>query len=170
MPKRNTLAEKKPAGSAMADAMSGNLSKERGRSLGNLGLLPGMNVQKSRSPHNRLGVRSVSPASASSNMLVMDNGLLVDKDSAYRRLSDANLALAGGNLSSLAHRKKRNSDSKGRLAKDYSYSEGGVVESSDDSHSDSDEGPRGRRHRSSEEKAETPLGLGKAGNGPRQAK
>lgn len=169
-PKRNTLAGKKPAGNAMADAMSGNLSKERGRSLGNLGLLPGINGQKSRSPHNRLGVRSASPASASSNMLVMDNGLLVDKDSAYRRLSDANLALAGGDLSSLAHRKKRDSYTKGRLTKDYSYSEEGVVESSDDSHSDSDEGPRGRRHRSSDEKADTSQGLGKADNGPRQAK
>lgn len=171
-PKRNTLAGKKPAGNAMADAMRGDLGahpKDRGRSLGNLGFLPGINVPKSRSPHNRLGVRSASPTSANTNMLVMDSGLMVDKDSAYRRLSDANLALAGGSFSSLAHRKRNDSDSKGRLTKDYSYHEDDVVESSDDSNSDSDEEKRGRKHRPPKDE-ETPLGLGKSDNGPRTAK
>lgn len=169
-PKRNTLAGKKPAGNAMADAMGGNLGpnpKNRGRSLG---ALPGINVPKSRSPHNRLSVRSASPATANLNMLVMDSGLMVDKDSAYRRLSDANLALGGGSLSSLAHRKKSDSDSRGRLTKDYSYNEEGVMESSDDD-SDTSDGPRGRKHRSSnDEKVDTPLGFGRADNGPRTPK
>ncbi len=172
VPKRNTQAGKKPAGSALADSVSGSLggvSRDRGRSVPFMG--GPLAVNKSRSPHNRLGVRSASPAN-NSKMLVLDSGLMVDKDSAYRRMSDANLALTGGSLSTLASRKKAEQDDKGRLTKDYSYTGSeDVVESSDEP--DSDERPRGRKKGSrhnSEESSKTPLGFGRGDAGPREAK
>lgn len=144
-PKRNTLAGKKPSSNSMAEAVRG----DRGRSLGISGI--GSN-NKSRSPHNRLGLRSSSPGigpAPPSNKLVMDSGLTVDKDSAYRRLSDANLALHGGSFSTLANNTRRRTDSDDkrdqRLQKDYTFTGGDhAMESSDEATSD-EEGRRGRR-------------------------
>jgi hypothetical protein len=83
-------------------------------------------------------------------MLIMDSGAVVDKDSAYRRLSDANLARAGGSFSSLANKVRRRTDSDDkrdqRLQKDYTFNGAeDAVESSDEVSTD-EEGPRGRRN------------------------
>jgi hypothetical protein len=194
-PKRNTLAGKKPAAapSSMAEAVRGELSsyglRDRGRhhsTSGNGG------TSKSKSPHNRLGIRSSSPGinminTNSSNLLnspgkfALDNGVVVDMNSAYRRLSDANLARAGGSLSMLSsktHRRRTDGGDalpeSGRLEKDYSYlaGEDAVAESSDDyeGHSSDEEGGRGRKKTTKDDRAygTTPLGIGRA-DGPRQA-
>lgn len=163
MPKRNTLAGKKPH--SMADALNG----------GDLGPNPlkERQLRKSRSPHDRLRLKPTSPTS-SSNVLVMDDGTLVDKETAYRRLSDANLMKAGGAFSKLADRRPSDTDRKGRLTKDYSFEDGeNAFESSDGSGSTDEEGPRGRRKSSRRKPSpppSTPLGLGKGDNGPREAK
>jgi len=153
-PKRNTLAGKRPSPNSMAEAVRGELTgynpRDRGRSLGISGI--GSN-NKSRSPHNRLGLRSSSPGmgpAPPSNKLVMDSGLTVDKDSAYRRLSDANLALHGGSFSSLANQTRRRTDSDDkrdqRLQKDYTFTGGDhAMESSDEEATSDEEGHRGRR-------------------------
>jgi nucleotide-binding universal stress UspA family protein len=79
----------------------------------------------------------------------MDSGTVLDKDIAYRRLSDANLALAGGSLTDLASRPRRRTasdDKQGqRLAKDYSYlGSEAAVDSSEDEASSEAETIRGR--------------------------
>lgn len=161
MPKRNTLAGKQPTKQphSMADAVRGELGpnplKER-------------QLRKSRSPHNRLSVRT-SPA-ASSNMLVMDDGSVIDKDTAYRRLSDANLIKSGA-FSKFAEKRTNDSDGNGRMTKN-SYDDGeNVVESSDESASSDEEGPRGRRKsKRSSPPPDTPLGLGKGDKSPRAPK
>jgi hypothetical protein len=66
-------------------------------------------VSQSRSHQNRLGLRPNSPHTGllntnSTHLLngpskfMLDSGVVVDMNSAYRRLSDANLALVGGSL------------------------------------------------------------------------
>ncbi len=191
-PKRNTLAGK----GAMADVLrgtdlSGSLGKDRGRnhSIASTGI-GGNTGSKSRSPHNRLGLRSNSPHgtllnSNSSNLLnnpgkfALDNGIVVDMNSAYRRLSDANLALAGGSLAGLGKARRRTDSGDApsadgpRLVKDYSYTEDdAVAESSDEDHSHSSDEERHRGRRKAEGDEEDPeggtIGMGRA-KGPRQA-
>lgn len=174
-PKRNTLAGKMP--SAMAEAVRGELTGRAGLNTRDRAKGGSNGGNKSRSPHNRLGARSNSPSTGSSsqyNKLIMDNGLTVDKDSAYRRLSDANIALHGGSLSELPGKARRRTDSDDkrdqRLQKDYTFT--GVedaVESSDEE-STGDEGPRGRKkaHRGQDEERHTTVGMGRA-QGPRTA-
>jgi len=191
VPKRNTLAGK----GAMADVVRGtelgsSLGRDRGRnSIASTGI--GNNSgSKSRSPHNRLGLRSNSPHASllntnSSNLLnnpgkfALDNGVVVDMNSAYRRLSDANLALAGGSLAGLGKSRRRtdsgdNLAAEGaRLVKDYSYEEDdAVAESSDEdhSHSSDEERNRGRKKADGDEEdlEGSTIGMGRA-KGPRQA-
>jgi hypothetical protein len=190
VPKRNTLAGK----GAMADVVRGtelgsSLGKDRGRnSLASTGI--GNNSSsKSRSPHNRLGLRSNSPhasllntnspnLSNSPGKLALDNGLVVDMNSAYRHLSDANLALAGGSLAGLGKSRRRTDSgdvlaAEGtRLVKDYSYTEDDAVESSDEdrSHSSDEEINRGRKKADGDEEGleGSTIGMGRA-KGPRQA-
>jgi len=112
-------------------------------------------------------------------LLRLDNGTLVDVNSAYRRLSDANLALSHGSLSSLPQKARRRTTSGGaglgRLEKDpYSQEEDdAVMDSSDDDFSD-EEGNRGRRKgRPDEDEANAEpesktIGMGRA-KGPRTA-
>jgi len=185
VPKRNTQAGKKNSlPSAMAEVVrggdfSGFGTRDRGRnsSDGGNGL-----VAKSKSPHNRLGLRSNSPhLSPDPSKLVMDDGRVIDLNSAYRRLSDANLALSKGGLSSLSGKSRRRRTNSGdaigpgssRLEKDYTPIDGedAVIDSSDEDDSD-EEQRRGRKKdsRSDFNESDNPesqtLGMGR-GKGPR---
>jgi hypothetical protein len=134
----------------------------------------GVHTAKSLSPHNRAGLRSSSP-----HVGVLKNGKRIDMNLAYRRLSDANLALSSGGLSSLGGkaRERTNSDTSStnnsRLQKDYLPVDGDDVplDSSDDDRSSDEEGTRGRKGQSKspstegENKNTTP-GTGRA-RGPR---
>ncbi|KAH8790286.1 hypothetical protein BGZ57DRAFT_753681 [Hyaloscypha finlandica] len=186
IPKRNTLAGKKNSlPSAMAEVVrggdfSGFGPRDRGRnsSVGGNGL-----VAKSKSPHNRLGQRSNSPhLSPDPSLLVMDDGRVIDMNSAYRRLSDANLALSHGGLSSLSGKGRRRRTNSGaavgsadsRLEKDYTPIDGedALLDSSDEDDSD-EEQRRGRKKDSRPDSSENDLesqtlGMGKA-KGPRTA-
>ncbi|KFY87632.1 hypothetical protein V500_06862 [Pseudogymnoascus sp. VKM F-4518 (FW-2643)] len=152
-PRRNTLAGKKAAPAPLPEGVRVDLpgynARDRVHAMGTTGI---GSSNKSRSPHNRHSLRSSSPALGpppSSNMLVMDSGAVVDKDSAYRRLSDANLARAGGSFSALTSKVRRRTDSNDkrdqRLQKDYTFTGAeDAVESSDEASTDED-GPRGRK-------------------------
>jgi hypothetical protein len=198
-PKRNTLAGKKALGSSMGDAMKGDLSvygsKDRGRnhSMATTGIGIG-GAGKSRSPHNRLGLRSSSPHSSLLNTnsvsflntpgkFTLDSGAQVDMNSAYRRLSDANLALAGGSLAILSTKgRKQRTDyqdatfpGRGRLEKDWYPEDGSIIESSEEEHSyssDDEERHRGRKNNGAGSVADGPesstIGMGRA-KGPRTA-
>lgn len=187
VPKRNTQAGKKNSlPSAMAEVVrggdfSGFGPRDRGRnsSVGGNGL-----VAKSKSPHNRLGLRSNSPhLSPDPTKVVLDDGRVIDLNSAYRRLSDANLALSRGGLSSLSGKSSRRRTNSGdaigpggsRLEKDYTPIDGedAVLDSSDEDYSD-EEQRRGRKKdsRSDSNENDNPesqtLGMGR-GKGPRTA-
>ncbi|KAH6680361.1 hypothetical protein B0J14DRAFT_263992 [Halenospora varia] len=158
VPKRNTLGGKRSLNSAMAEVVrGGDLSvfgtRDRGRNHSIA--TTGINTTKSRSPHNRLGQRSNSPhLQPDQNKVTLDDGRTIDMNSAYRRLSDANLARSRGGLSKLASGKERRRTNSGdahgvetgRLEKDYVPVDGedALVDSSDDDHT-SDEESRGRR-------------------------
>jgi hypothetical protein len=187
VPKRNTQAGKKNSmPSAMAEVVrggdfSGFGARDRGRnsSVGGTGL-----VAKSKSPHNRLGLRSNSPhLSPDPTKVVLDDGRVIDLNSAYRRLSDANLALSRGGLSSLSGKSSRRRTNSGdavdpgssRLEKDYTPIDGedAVLDSSDEDDSD-EEQRRGRKKDSRSDSTENDnpesqtLGMGR-GKGPRTA-
>lgn len=196
VPKRNTQAGKKPGiSNAMAEAVrGGDLSgfgltgrdRERNQSIASTGI---STTAKSKSPHNRLGLRSNSPhasmLSPDSTKFTLTDGRVIDMNIAYRRLSDANLALSGGGLSSLSEKgRRRRTNSRdavdpdgARLEKDYTPLEGedAVVDSSDDDCSD-DERSRGRKKggrdnegggEESDPESKT-IGMGRA-KGPRTA-
>lgn len=183
--KRNTLAGKIGLGS-----MVSNKSNATGSDLGKYG---SSRDRESKSPYSRFSGRAQSPAPSmhnigpagkfnqSTTVLPLDDGTMIDMNSAYRRLSDANLALSGGSLASLSRSARgasggKRSSSNPRLEKDYTYHGGqGAVESSDEEpFSSEEEGVRGRRKGESEEEelgesdpeAKT-LGMGKA-KGPRK--
>ncbi|KAF2089349.1 adenine nucleotide alpha hydrolases-like protein [Saccharata proteae CBS 121410] len=130
-------------------------------------------VKESKSPSARLAARSQSPGGKklmnnSMNLMsdprkyVTDSGKSIDLNSAYRRLSDANLVRSGGSLAALGNR-KNNAESPGgmtRLEKDYfadEDDEDDAVRSSDDEDDyetepesgaeNAEEGSRGRRRR-----------------------
>jgi hypothetical protein len=137
---------------------------------------------KSKSPHNRLGGRSNSPSvslSPDPSKFVLDDGRVIDMNSAYRRLSDANLALSAGGLKALgkiSRRRKNSGDAAAgsRLEKDYTNidGEGALADSSDEERDSSgSEGPRGRKTntRADDDNPESQtLGMGR-GKGPRTA-
>ncbi|KAI0403294.1 hypothetical protein F4802DRAFT_315137 [Xylaria palmicola] len=134
----------------------------RGADLANL-MLPGeqgrpfaFRKNKSKSPNNRFSLRSSSPFGNASkrplpqqpNTLMLDNGEIVDMNSAYRRLSDANLIYGGSSLASLARKKPDDSDGYGRIAKDNLSPYGELLpdESDDDAANSTDEeSERGRK-------------------------
>ncbi|KAL2262872.1 hypothetical protein VTK26DRAFT_9198 [Humicola hyalothermophila] len=158
LPKRVTQGGKRS--SAMAEVMKGGdvsglvLPGERGRHHSTGGSLM-RTGNKSKSPHNRLGMRSHSPhttvmgrplSPAGRALLNSDQGF--DISNAYRKLSDAALARSGGSLAELG-RRKRSDDGlgDGRLAKDYLSPDGDLLveESSEDDGSTSEEDQRGRK-------------------------
>ena len=168
LPKRNTQRGKKQsAAGVMADVM-------RGADVGTIPLpgdprgrhhsiavssLSAMRPGKSKSPHNRLAVRSSSPSASllsgsvkAPNMMMLDDGTMVDMNSAYRKLSDANLVFSGSSLAQLPGRKRPSlqddGSPSGRLAKDYFSPDGEEMldSSEEDQHSSSEEeGERGRK-------------------------
>ncbi|KFY22292.1 hypothetical protein V493_06708 [Pseudogymnoascus sp. VKM F-4281 (FW-2241)] len=168
-PRRNTLAGKKAAPASLPEGVRVDLpgynSRDRVHAMGTTGI--GSNNKS----------RSRSPAIGPSNMLVMDSGAVVDKDSAYRRLSDANLARAGGSFSTLTGKVRRRTDSNDkrdqRLQKDYTFTGAeDAVESSDEASTDEDN-PRGRKSEGRISKGDDhpeskTIGMGRA-QGPRTA-
>jgi len=157
---KKRVTQKKKFGGSMAEVMRGadvssmGLPPPSGRHYSTAGLVGHTN--KSKSPHNRLGVRSASPhlslggRTASPNARVLlDEGGQLDLVNAYRLLTDANLARSGGSLSELTRRKKSDDASNGRLQKDYLSPDGDLLHedsSEDEAHSSSDdEGERGRK-------------------------
>ncbi|KAI6775550.1 hypothetical protein HG530_002308 [Fusarium avenaceum] len=152
MPKRNTQGGKKPSGNALSEALrNADLSgltipgeSERKRSW----FSSSGSGRKSKSPHNRLNSRSRSPhvtQMLSPGTAMLDDGTVVDISSAYRRLSDANLAYSGGSLSTLPMRKREDSQN-GRMVKDYLSPDGEHLGSSDeDEPYSSDDEDRGRK-------------------------
>ena len=190
MPKRNTQAGKRSSLSAMAEIMRGSdlsdlLGRDRGRKNANADT--SISTAKSKSPHNRLAIRSNSPhVNPDPTKFLLDDGRVIDMNSAYRRLSDANLALSSGGLSSLSGkgaRRRINSDDTvvpggTRLEKDYTPLEGedAVVDSSDEDGNSSDEDrPRGRKKDAGAEQTQDDdpesktIGMGRA-KGPRTAR
>ncbi|GKT44202.1 uncharacterized protein ColSpa_04383 [Colletotrichum spaethianum] len=177
LPKRNTQGGKGPgakkSGSVMADVMRGNeipgivLPGDRARH-GSIASNPSINLggrsssrgqgSKSKSPHGRLSMRSRSPNVSGRfqqipGTAVLDDGRVVDISTAYRKLSDANLAFSGAVF--------RDEAGVGRLTKDYLSPDGEELEDSsdDDARSFSDEeNQRGRKMspRSSESGAKSP--------------
>ncbi|KAH6647425.1 hypothetical protein BKA67DRAFT_662217 [Truncatella angustata] len=136
----------------------------RGADLSNI-VLPGDHGRtsflrgnsKSKSPHNRLNLRSNSPHSnllgASSarvrddGTITLEDGSVIDKNSAYRRLSDANLVFGGSSLSSLP-RKKSDREGHGRIEKSNMSPYGEILtDDSDDDvvNSSDEEDHRGRK-------------------------
>ncbi|KAH6690662.1 Usp domain-containing protein [Plectosphaerella plurivora] len=172
MPKRNTQAGKVGSHSSgpgvMGEVMRGNdlssivLPGDRSHRHGSFSGPTGRRssskgpTSKSKSPHGR-GFRSPSPNVTGQlqripGTAMLDDGRVVDITNAYRKLSDANMAFAGGRLGELATRKRSSASegaSGGRLAKNYFSPDGeDLGDSSDDDggeESSSDENTRGRK-------------------------
>lgn len=163
MPKRVSMGNKKSAqpSSSMAHLVRGNdlsripLPGDRGR---NSNAAPALRLgSKSRSPHNRLAMRSSSPAAhllsggrhlSPAARAVVEETYGLDMNNAYRRLSDANLLRSGGALAEIGRRKKsEDQPGLGRLNKDYLSPDGDELleDSSDDGYSSQEEGERGRQ-------------------------
>jgi hypothetical protein len=75
---------------------------------------------------------------------MLGTGQIVDINNAYRRLSDANLAISSGSLSQLPMRKRSSEAGEGRLIKDYLGPDGEHLGSSDEDPFTSDDEDRGR--------------------------
>ncbi|KAH7342763.1 hypothetical protein BKA65DRAFT_401315 [Rhexocercosporidium sp. MPI-PUGE-AT-0058] len=183
-PKRNTLGGRKT--SAMAEVVRGGTislfgDKDRGRnhSIATTGITA---KSKSPVPHRSI-LRSNSPSVKSdTSKFVLNDGRVLDMNSAYRNLSDANLALSRGGLSSLGEKKRRsrtNSDNVpfengARLENDYANvdSEDVIMDSSEDDDSISDDDQqRGRKHEKRLDRANSEgsaVGMGRP-EGARQA-
>lgn len=155
MPKRTTQAsQKSPSiGGSLGEALRGNdlssmqLPGESRRNSSVDNRLGG----KSRSPHGRVSSRSRSPAPYSPTYLpkgkaFLNDGQVVDISNAYRRLSDANIALQGSSLSRLPRTKQQDHQS-GRLVKSYVGPDGEDLPSSEDEDDDfsTDDEERGRK-------------------------
>ncbi|KAI1327413.1 adenine nucleotide alpha hydrolases-like protein [Xylariaceae sp. FL0255] len=149
-------------GSASTGAKASSIGEAlRGADLSNL-VLPGESSRsffgrknnKSKSPNNRFAMRSSSPFGAASRRnqsqgsYMLDSGEIVDMNTAYRRLSDANLVYGGSSLAPLALKKLDYSDGNGRIAKDNLSPYGELLpdESDDDvANSSDEENHRGRK-------------------------
>jgi len=150
--KRPSLPVKKTFGPSLSDAVKGDLSAP-GIGIGASG--------KSRSPHNRLGPRSNSPHSSmlsaglksTPGKFTLDSGAQIDMNSAYRHLSDANLARASGSLATLSTKghsrqagdRSARSPHHGRLEKDGHPEDVSSSEEAQSYSSDDEEGQRGRK-------------------------
>ena len=211
LPKRVTQGGKKQLQrNAMASIMQGQeldplpRSRDRGRHNSTAGILGGT----SHSPSSRLSNRSQSPGGSMLNTnsfnlmptpgkFVTDGGKVIDLNSAYRRLSDANLLKSGGNLSSLPSKNPTERARVGsgevlsptgevRLQKDY-YDDEEALQTSEEEHSSDEDGwgvrgvrgrRRSRRKKGATENEETendtaassgPIGMGRS-SGPRMVK
>lgn len=148
IPKRPAQNKRSSGGSSLVEALRGydfsglQLPSRARNSSANR---PG--YHQSKSPHNRWNDRSKSPAvPRDSNQVMLGDGRIVDMNSAYRRLSDANLAFSSGSLSQLPMRKRSDDAGAGRLVKDYLGPDGEHLESSDDDEPlSSDDEDRGRK-------------------------
>ncbi|KAI1410475.1 hypothetical protein F5Y13DRAFT_74624 [Hypoxylon sp. FL1857] len=151
-----SMPGKRGSSSAMRSSSIGEAL--RGPDLSNL-VLPGEHgrfsrkTNKSKSPSNRFNMRSDSPFGNRSNRnqaldaITLNNGQILDKNTAYRKLSDANLIYGGSSLASLA-RKRQDSEGHGRIEKDNLSPYGELLpdESDDDVANSSDEEmQRGRK-------------------------
>jgi hypothetical protein len=198
MPKRKTPIGKKPQiPSAMAEVVRGGdlstfASQHRGRNQS----ITGSSINhaaKSSSPHNRLGLRSNSPhasmLSPDSSKFITHDGRVLNMNSAYKQLSDAKLASAGGGLSTLNEQSRRRRTNSGdqinsegssgvRLEEDFTQKENnGDAEESSEEEPASSEDDRGRRKKGKEldksatnhSPESTTLGMGRA-KGPRTAR
>ena len=194
VPKRNTQAGKKPqVSNLMAEVVRGgdlssfpSLDNGRSHSVASSGI--GNNAAKSKSPSNRLGLRSDSPLSSRPSLelskLTLNDGSVIDMNNAYRRLSDANLASSAGGISSLSEKSRQRRTNSGdaaipedagggRLEKEYA-GEDVLEDSSDEDDGSDEEGNRGRKKEVKEnEHGHDPesqtLGMGRA-KGPRTAR
>ncbi|KAH6617837.1 hypothetical protein B0J18DRAFT_386642 [Chaetomium sp. MPI-SDFR-AT-0129] len=162
--KRTGAAQPEQGGkrsNAMAEILRGNdvaglvLPGDRGRH-NTAGGLPTRLASKSKSPSNRLGMRSHSPRAppllrnmSPAGRAVINDPEIVDYNNAYRRLSDAALALSQGSLSELGRKKNSNyMAGNGRLAKDYIGPDGELLvedSSEDNASSSGEEDERGRK-------------------------
>ena len=178
-PKRTSQTSKRQSGGSFGETLRGpdlsglQLGSDRGRhsSIGDR-----LGSNQSKSPHSRWEARSRSPAPFATllpaNKAMLDDGQVVDISSAYRRLSDANLAFSSGSLAQLPMRKRSEEIGEGRLIKDYLGPDGEHLESSDeDDPYTSDDEDRGRktapralnpdaRGRDEESKSRSPSGQG----------
>jgi hypothetical protein len=165
IPKRNTQAGKKNSyPNAMAEVVRGGdlsmFGKDRGRKsitgTGISGISSGLNGAKSKSPHNRLGLRSNSPhINHDPSKLFLDNGTEIEMTKAYKKLSDVTLAAVGSLAASGKKGERRRTNSGevsaaegSRLRKEYTPEDGeeALDDSSDEDHHSSDEErPRGRK-------------------------
>ncbi len=157
-PKRNRSTGRRSSG--MADTLMGRDlnffgSGERGRNHSITGT--GMSGQKLKSPHPPFDGRSLSPILKTRHATFeLDNGTFIDMNTAYQRLSDANLARAGGHLGVLGRRSiQRRLESGEQLPPDDAKLVNGRdigSDSSDDeersSDADDDDKPRGREKKS----------------------
>lgn len=145
---------KRDSGGSLGEALRGpegglQLPTDRGRSpFGGSRLFN----NKSKSPQTRRwGSRSQSPATFSTPQLppgkaLLNDGQVVNLNSAYRKLSDANLIQSSGSLAQLPMRKKREEAGEGRLVKDYVGPDGEQLDSSDEEEEESsDDEDRGRK-------------------------
>lgn len=157
VPKWNTQAGKKmSAPNAMAEVMRGgdiSLFGARDRDRNHSIAGTGIGTTKSRSPSTHHALRSNSPIlNADPSKFVTKDGKAIDMNTAYRRLSDANLAMSGTNLAPLGKKARRRTNSEGtvdgRLQKDYAPLDGedAIADSSDEEYRSSDEErTRGRK-------------------------
>ncbi|KAI9048998.1 hypothetical protein LZ554_006847 [Drepanopeziza brunnea f. sp. 'monogermtubi'] len=190
VPKRNTLAGRKA--SAMAEAVRGGtmslFGDPRDRGRNNSIALAGystIKTSKSKSPAGRSILRNSSPHALSfgpeNSMFKLKDGRVFDMKNAYRRLSDASLAMSGGGLSTLGEKKQQQQRGRAssmgaacginvRLEKDYRTidREYVVMDSSEEdggrSVSDDDQQRGRRRNERRQERAnsEGPVGLRRA--------
>ncbi|EKD20489.1 Usp family protein [Drepanopeziza brunnea f. sp. 'multigermtubi' MB_m1] len=187
-PKRNTLAGRKA--SAMAEAVRGGTMSlfgdptDRGRNNSiSLAGYSTIKTMKSKSPAGRSILRNSSPHAGSfgpeNSMFKLKDGRVFDMKHAYRRLSDASLAISGGGLSTLGEKKQQRGRASSvgaacgknlRLQKDYRTIDGEdvVMDSSEEdggrSVSDDDQQRGRRRNERRQERAnsEGPVGLRRA--------
>jgi hypothetical protein len=128
----------------------GAVPTDRGRSpLGASRFFGGSKSSQSR----RWSSRSQSPATfapAPSQLppgkALLKDGQVMDLNSAYRKLSDANLMHSSGSLAQLPMRKKHGEAGEGRLVKDYVSPDGEQLDSSEEEEEESsDDEDRGRK-------------------------
>ncbi|EGO54124.1 hypothetical protein NEUTE1DRAFT_48460 [Neurospora tetrasperma FGSC 2508] len=173
LPKRVTQGGKRQS-SSMVEVMKSNdvsnlvLPSERGRHTSLPG--PGVsaarpsNKSKSKSPHGRSGMRSKSPHEllaerqlSPAGRALLDEALDYKMNTAYRHLSDAALVRSGGNLAEVTLRKKSDdAPGSGRLVKDYMGPDGEpLVEDSSEDNESSSEGELDRGRKAARNTTET---------------
>lgn len=155
--------KRSPFPSAMSEVVRGGdlggmFGRDRGRNSMPTTPIGSFSGAKSRSPHNRMGLRSNSPqVSPDFSKFRLDDGREIYSHSAYKMLSDDNLATSAGSLSSLGKASGRRrtlsgtttlpDGSSSRLEKDDPVDGEDVVDDSSDERQQSsdEERPRGRK-------------------------